>query len=146
MAKNISFIKTTIRNSWGNRTAYHLHIDGVPQFIKGRYLNGVEYNDTVAVSKKEMLDAIGVNNSIDEFPFIISNFTYNGFLGTKKKGTAPYTAKFNRWSGDPGIALMDCSDNKKRLIPSYAIHGSCLILRDENYNTGVLFGLPSNSQ
>lgn len=53
----------------------------------------------------------------------VRKFNYNGFHGKLMKGFAPYTAIFNQWSDDPGIAICSCSDGKKRYIPSFALDG-----------------------
>jgi len=53
----------------------------------------------------------------------IQNWGYNGFSGSLKEGMAPFTGQFVRWTADPGVAEIRCSDGKTRYIPSYAIHG-----------------------
>ena len=53
----------------------------------------------------------------------IEKFTYNGFFVTTKPGLAKYKAKFNKWTDDPGVVLMDCSDGKQRLIPTCCVVG-----------------------
>lgn len=56
------------------------------------------------------------------FPYEVCLFEYNGFMGTVNEETRmPYNARFNGWSGDPGVAVMDCSDGEQRLIPTFAI-------------------------
>ena len=78
--------------------------------------------------------------------YVVEEFTYNGFMGTHNPTIVmPYTARFEEWTTDPGIAVCLCSDGERRLIPTYA-------LRDVDHDdlpvqqkTGVLFGVPSNS-
>lgn len=76
----------------------------------------------------------------------IQRFTYNGFMGNTQPGLAKYTAKFNSWTNDPGVAKMDCSDGKQRLIPTFAIID---YKKDDfpqqDYSKKVLFGQPSKA-
>jgi hypothetical protein len=84
-----------------------------------------------------------------EFPFRIRNFEYNGFFGKDLEGFAPYWCKFVRWSGDPGVAVMQCSDGRERLIPTFALPaGVSIVLPDDNtrQEDKILFGRPSQSQ
>ena len=76
--------------------------------------------------------------------FKIENFEYNGFFGKMLPGYAPYTAEFIEWTEDPGIALCQCSDGKKRRIPGFAMEGDHETLPVQP-KTGVLFGPPAHS-
>jgi len=58
---------------------------------------------------------------ISEYPLKIHNFMYNGFYGQERKGYAKYTGRFIKWINDAGIAEIECSDNKLRYIPAWAI-------------------------
>ncbi len=85
-----------------------------------------------------------------EYPFKVRKFSYNGFFGKLESEFAPYKARFIKWSGDPGVAVMKCSDGKKRLIPTFAMPGTswCLpndMTRVENDGKVVFFGAPSQS-
>lgn len=62
-----------------------------------------------------------------QYPYVINNFKYNGFMGVSVPGKASYTAKFNKWTNDPGIVQMDCSDGRLRFIPTYAIPDCSLL-------------------
>jgi len=59
------------------------------------------------------------------FPYQVTKFEYNGFCGSGD-GTVimPYSARFKAWSGDPGVAIMECSDGEERLIPIFAMKHS----------------------
>ena len=66
------------------------------------------------------------------FPYSVCEFEYNGFGGTSNKDVImPYTARFYRWSGDPGVAVMRCSDGKERYIPTYAMKWSGITLPND---------------
>ena len=127
-----------------------LTIDGKPLFMTGKYLDGKSYKIPVILNdSNEIIKLIAITASYDagkNFPHPISNFSYNGFMGTQEKGMAPYTAKFIKWSGDPGVVIMNCSDGKERYIPTYAVGGWALFPKDPT-KTGnkTLFGRPSNS-
>ncbi|RLF87253.1 hypothetical protein DRN34_02245 [Thermococci archaeon] len=60
---------------------------------------------------------------------------------------APYRAQFIRWSGDPGVAVMQCSDGKERFIPTFALRGAYLALPNDNtaFEDKLMFGRVSNS-
>ena len=75
----------------------------------------------------------------------VQNFSYNGFSGKLLDGFAPYTAEFIKWTSDPGIIECKCSDDKTRLIPSFALHNVILSDFPIQKKTGVLFGMPSHS-
>lgn len=82
--------------------------------------------------------------------FIVEKFVYNGFCTEPPKGgwgqKTSYTATFHSWTNDPGIALMECSDGIKRLIPI-----CCLMnykqgdLPKQSTNNMEIFGRPSQS-
>ncbi len=77
------------------------------------------------------------------FPHEVTTFKYNGLYVTmNKKGTkTDYRAKFIRWTGDPGIAQMYCSDGMMRNIPSCAITSRDLLPKDETpKEKKILFG------
>jgi len=78
--------------------------------------------------------------------FKVQNFKYNGFASIKLQGIASYTAKFIKWTQDPGIARCECSDGKIRLIPSCDLLGNVSALPKQTYENGKLFiGPPSCS-
>ena len=79
------------------------------------------------------------------YPYTVTNFTYNGFMGTVLKGTTSYKVAFSNWTGDPGIARMICSDGKARLIPTFALRNNVISLPPDNVENRVLFGRPSRS-
>jgi hypothetical protein len=58
---------------------------------------------------------------LSRYRHAIRNFHYDGIGGSREPGYAPYTAEFIRWTSDPGIAEMKCSDGRIRLIPGWAI-------------------------
>lgn len=47
----------------------------------------------------------------------VRNFEYDGFGCAIKKGFAPYTATLVKWTLDPGVGLLNCTDGVERLIP-----------------------------
>jgi len=52
----------------------------------------------------------------------IYEFIYNGFCVERlNKNKTVYTAKFKKWTRDPGIGIFECSDGKNRYIPTCAI-------------------------
>lgn len=79
-----------------------------------------------------------------EVEFAVDNFTYDGFGVRGQPGRAPYKAKFVKWTNDPGVAECQCSDGKKRLIPSCQLVGEKSSLPEQK-KTGVVFGMPSHS-
>jgi hypothetical protein len=58
---------------------------------------------------------------------------------------APYKATFLRWSLDPGIAVCECTDGCKRLIPNYALINFEEDSHPEQRKTGVIFGMSCSS-
>jgi hypothetical protein len=86
------------------------------------------------------------------YPYRICKFSYNGFGGTSDKGvTMPYTGHFKNWTGDPGVARMDCSDGKERIIPTFAIKYGHITLpndmtRAEGSGRTQFFGSVSTSE
>lgn len=92
------------------------------------------------------------SNVLSEFPLIIHNFVYNGFCGQDRPGYAKYTAKFIKWTNDPGVIEAECSDGKLRYIPSFAIKDASEHLQSEpDYKkmkedgTFLYFGYSSSS-
>lgn len=87
----------------------------------------------------------------DEFPFEVIEFSYNGFMGKSNKDVLmPYRARFVKWSGDPGVAVMACSDGEERYIPTYAMPHAhfCLpndMTRVEGDGQPTFFGSASKS-
>lgn len=84
------------------------------------------------------------------YPYTVSNFDYNGFTGRTLEGDAPYKAAFKEWTRDPGIGVFKCSDDKERLIPTFAVkdeHGKYpKDLPKQTYEKGkLLYGLPAHS-
>lgn len=79
----------------------------------------------------------------------VRNFIYNGMFVNELPGFADYSAEFVEWSKDPGMALMNCSDGKQRLIPSFCVDEDLptqtghTIASDEN---PIVVGQPSSSQ
>lgn len=90
-------------------------------------------------------------DTLSEYPLIIHNFFYNGFYGQDREGYAKYTGKFIRWTNDPGIAEIECSDGKLRYIPSFAIENRSLLPPEPDYKkmkeegTFLYFGYSSKS-
>jgi len=56
-----------------------------------------------------------------QHPSSSKGFTIFNYDGSMAGVEEPYTANFNQWSSDPGIAIMECSDGQIRLIPASAI-------------------------
>lgn len=134
--------KRNNRNKW--QKPHQLCINNIPQFNEGKYLCGTVYKRAKTLTILEFKRLLKIQSKNEEYPFEIKNFSYNGFSGHTKGGLASYKAKFNSWTGDPGIVIMDCSDKIKRSIPTFAIIGSLLLPKDDT-NEKVLFGSPSHS-
>ncbi len=81
----------------------------------------------------------------EELTFGVENFSYNGVMGQRLPGIAPYTATFVGWTNDPGVATFKCSDGQERLIPTFAIIGDQSRLPRQYYTHKVYFGAPSQS-
>ncbi len=83
--------------------------------------------------KKRALECIDTFSRLNyPFPYQVCEFEYDGFGGTcNREITMPYTAKFREWSGDPGVVVMDCSDGKQRLIPTFAMPFSFLTMPND---------------
>ena len=64
-----------------------------------------------------------INRILGKFPYVVQNFTYNGFCGRDLPGMTDYHARFKKWTNDPGVAIFRCSDGKDRLIPTFALRG-----------------------
>jgi len=77
-------------------------------------------------TKKEAWAVVNMFKRLNyPFPYQVCSFEYNGFFGKgDDKVVMPYTARFKQWSGDPGIAIMSCSDGEERHIPTYAMKHS----------------------
>lgn len=79
----------------------------------------------------------------------VEKFIYNGMFVHPEEGEAPYTAKFLRWTNDPGVAECECSDGEMRLIPSCQLLGFKIGDVPEQPKPkpfkGVLVGHPSKS-
>lgn len=123
---------------------WQLCINGIPQFNEHKHLCGTLYKSPITISREEFEEIKKLQQSKEEYPFTIKNFTYNGFFGKSIGGNALYKAKFKQWTGDPGIALMECSDGKERQIPTYAIVGPLLLPKDQT-KKDIIFGEPSKS-
>jgi hypothetical protein len=86
-----------------------------------------------------------------EFPYEVCKFKYDGFGGTSDKNVImPYRAAFDCWTGDPGVAMMKCSDGERRFIPTFAIKYSFATLpndltRVHGDGAPVFFGSASKS-
>ena len=88
----------------------------------------------------------------EEYPYEVCEFAYDGFGGKSNPDVImPYKARFMCWTGDPGIAMMMCSDGEKRFIPTYAMKHSYSTLPNDmtrvNSDSGVpvFFGSASKS-
>lgn len=86
--------------------------------------------------------------SDEPFPLTLRNFEYNGFFGKELPGSPEYTGKFVKWTNDPGIVLLACSDGKERLVPTFAIDLSYISLvlpQPEPGAPKTMFGAASRS-
>lgn len=85
-----------------------------------------------------------------EFDFIIFHFEYNGFSGKLLDGETSFRGRFLEWTNDPGIMRMDCSDGRRRLIPSFAVRhksGKNHLPKQVYKKSGLTyFGPPSTSR
>ena len=85
------------------------------------------------------------------FPYQVTKFEYNGFAGSGDETVVmSYNARFKAWTGDPGVAVMTCSDGEERLIPTFAMRYSFLTLpndmtRVEKSGQTTFFGAASKS-
>lgn len=76
----------------------------------------------------------------------VTKFRYNGFSGSNDPTKVmKYTATFKHWTTDPGVGVFTCSDNKERLIPTFALVDFKLADYPVQEKTGVFFGEPSKS-
>ena len=75
----------------------------------------------------------------------VENFYYDGFIVKSMKGKAPYKATFLHWTVDPGVAKCQCSDGKKRLIPSCQLINFSILDVPKQKKTRVKFGKASSS-
>ena len=81
----------------------------------------------------------------------IRNFEYNGFCGRMLKGYAKFKViSFSHWTRDPGIAVFRCSDEKLRLIPTFAFSDKYDEIRKmipkQDLSNKVYFGAPTSSE
>lgn len=54
------------------------------------------------------------------YPIMIREFQFRD--GVKIYNTyAPYTARFIGWTNEPALAMLECSDGRKRLVPIEAM-------------------------
>jgi len=122
-----------------------LTIDNKLAFYEGNYLSGESYKFPILIKKEVAIKANKIQ--LKKFPHNVCEFNYNGFMGTHtEEKLMKYKAKFIRWSGDPGVAIMMCSDNIERNIPTYAIDYSFLLPKDETKQEDkLLFGRGSKS-
>lgn len=77
--------------------------------------------------------------------YAVRRFTYDGFGGTLLRGFAQYRATFTEWTSDPGVGWFDCSDNERRLIPTFALPDFDRSQHPEQPQTGVYFGQAARS-
>lgn len=128
---------------------FKLFINGEPVKCINQHLRSCSWpcDDYVIPENRVGRLMQGFANLATKFPFEVRNFEYNGFMGKMLPGVAEYRAQFLRWSGDPGVAVMICSDGKERFIPTFAIEGAHLALPmdDTEFEDKVMFGCPSNS-
>lgn len=75
----------------------------------------------------------------------VRNFTYNGIFVKENQGYAEYTARFLKWTNDPGIALCTCSDGQERLIPSCVLIGNGKLPKEPKRKNPLLLGYPATS-
>ena len=81
----------------------------------------------------------------------IRNFEYNGFCGRMLKGYAKFKViSFSHWTRDPGIAVFRCSDEKLRLIPTFAFSDKWAEIKEvipkQNKENLEMLGAPSGSK
>jgi hypothetical protein len=86
-----------------------------------------------------------------EIPHVkIQRFLYNGFHGQLRRGKTRYfVTSFVEWTRDPGIGVFECSDGKRRLIPSFAFI-ECwkeikYLIPEQDMTNKVYFGAPCKS-
>lgn len=130
------------------KKSFTLEINGATVKVIPEYIDGLQPDKIKSVQiSKEEYESIKeeFNAQEDPYPFIIKNFKYNGFIGQNLDGIAPYKAVFIKWSGDPGIAQMMCSDRQTRLIPTFALKGHGYSLPYDNTKNKVIFGTASKS-
>lgn len=132
---------------------YGIFINDTPIRIRYTYMDQSRiYAKLLLYTKEEAFKVVEMFNKLDQrYPFRVFKFTYNGFTGTVDESVVmPYKAGFFRWSGDPGITVMKCDDDKKRLIPTYALDAqSCCLPNDmtrvKREGGAVLFGASAQS-
>ncbi len=126
--------------SINNQTVTH-----VCEFLDGAREQKVIVTLEQFCSIKKAFDTLASDNS---FPLALFNFEYNGFSGKVLPDSPEYTGKFIRWTSDPGIVLLGCSDGKERLVPTFAIdlsYVSLVLPQPEPGAPKTLFGAASRS-
>ena len=87
-----------------------------------------------------------LKSNMEEYPYKVQNFSYNGFCGQLLPAMASYLAKFKEWTNDPGIGIFGCSDGEERLIPTFALRGlNKYPLPKQDMSKKVMFGAGSHS-
>jgi hypothetical protein len=132
---------------------FSIFVHGSPIGYRRQYMDRSYIEPTIAFFTSDVAKEIVAQfkQLNDEFPFKVIGFEYNGFMGnTDPNETMPYRVRFVKWSGDPGVAVMACSDGKERLIPTFAMPGAhwCLpvdMTRVEGDGNTTLFGAASKS-
>jgi len=114
------------------------------------YLDGPRTEKVVVTLEqyKFVMRAFEVLASKEPFPLVMNNFEYNGFFGRELPGHTEYTGRFVKWTGDPGIVLITCSDGKDRIVPTFAIDLPYFSLAAPQPTPGasnVVFGTPAKS-
>jgi hypothetical protein len=129
---------------------YWLSINNQTVMYVAEYLD-VAREQKVIVTLEQFIsvkEAYEVLASDAPFPLALFNFEYNGFFGKELPGSPEYTGKFVKWTSDPGIVLLACSDGKDRLVPTYAIdlpYFSLVAPQPKPRTQTTLFGSASRS-
>lgn len=149
--KVISDHKKVYKNA-KEESLYYLRINGKTVIhIRTHFDRNVI--EPMIVTKKDYSNtkkALKLFSPSAKFPLQINNFSYNGFCGKELEGKAPYSANFAGWTNDPGIMICDCSDGKKRRIPTFAVGIKglweiALPVQEYNENGPDLIGVPLRS-
>ena len=131
-------------------TLYWLSVNNQTVMYVAEYLDGAR-EQKVIVTLEQFLwvkKAFEVLSSDDPFPLALLNFEYNGFSGKELPESPGYTGRFVKWTDDPGIVLLSCSDGKERLVPTYAIdlpYFSLAAPQPKPRTQTTLFGVASRS-
>lgn len=80
----------------------------------------------------------------------VRNFLYSGFMGQLRRGYSKYNVtSFVEWTRDPGIGIFECSDGKRRLIPTFAFIENWKEIKSlipkQDLSDKVIFGVPCKS-